>query len=155
MKKNSVFMFNLFILRLQSSYTLILPTKKSCWFGVNKSCYVWLQWKYHNTYVNKWPYQISSLHPIFRTNFISAKDSFNKSSKALKVHSVIYWSIYTSGHRIFRRNMSQMYTIALLSSFKDQIWLYVLFSKHSYTTFGFGGHIRFVKKTIILWVFWH
>ena len=29
------------------------------------------------------------------------------------------------------------------------------FFKHSYTTSGFGGHIGFLKKTVILSIFWH
>ena len=37
----------------------------------------------------------------------------------------------------------------------DQIRPYLLFSKHSYITSGFGGHIGFLKKTVILWIFWH
>ena len=50
----------------------------------------------------------------------------NKNAKALKIHSVIYWSISIKGHHISRRNMSLMYKIALFSSFADQIWLYLL-----------------------------
>ena len=46
-----------------------------------------------------------------------------------------------------------MYKIALFYSLKNQIWLYLLFSKHSYTTDGFGGHNGFWKKTVILLVF--
>ena len=74
---------------------------------------------------------------------------------------VFFWkhwiliNIYKSASYFFRRNMSQMYNIALLSSLRDQIWTYLLFSKHSYTTSGFGGHIGFLKKTVIISKFWH
>ena len=37
--------------------------------------------------------------------------------------------------------MSQMYKIAFFSSLGDQIWPYLLFSKHSYNISGFGGRI--------------
>ena len=82
-------------------------------------------------------------------------DKVNKNAMALRVHSVIYWSLSINGHRIFRCNMYQMHKIPLFSIFADQIWTHLLIFKHSYTTSGFGGHIGILKKTVILSLFWH
>ena len=47
--------------------------------------------------------------------------------KALKIHSVIYWSVSINGHHICSRGMSQMYKIALSFTLAGQIWPYLLF----------------------------
>ena len=46
------------------------------------------------------------INSIWLASFcLSTAVMFNKNAKALKVHSVIYWSIYTNGHRIFCKKM--------------------------------------------------
>ena len=47
-----------------------------------------------------------------------------------------------------------MYKKALFSSLSNQIWPHLLFSKYSLTTSSFGGHIGFLKKTVISWMFY-
>ena len=92
---------------------------------------------------------VPTLLALFLHWIYSLQNKNNKNAKALRVHSVIYWSLSINGHRIFRWNMYQMHKIPLFSTLADQIWTYLLFFKHSYTTSGFGGHIGFLKKTVI------
>ena len=75
--------------------------------------------------------------------FVYAFGSINENADAFKIHSVISYSISKYEHRVSCRNMPQKYKMALFSSFAGQIWPYLPFSKHSYTTCGFGGHIEF------------
>jgi len=80
---------------------------------------------------------------------------YNKNAKVWRINSVIYWSISMNWQHISRINVCQMYKILLISTLADQNLPHPLFFKHLNTTSGFDGHIGFLRKTVILSIFWH